>query len=183
MPNIHTLQKLRVLTLHSLPLLSTLPPSITALTHLQRLHLLYMDFSNLPEDLGQMQGLHVLTIDTAPKLSTLPASLTLLTSLQHLAISNCETFSSLPEDGFGNLSSLLFLTFKELPLLLKLPAAVAQLPLLQSLDVEECEILSELPEGLESARSLRYVHVDGCSQLGDLLEPLLARAGRIEVFM
>ncbi|CAI5978322.1 unnamed protein product [Closterium sp. NIES-64] len=182
-PNIHALQKLQVLTLHALPRLSPLPPSITALSHLQRLHLLRMDFSNLPEDLGQMQGLRVLTIDTSPNLSTLPASLTLLTSLQHLMVSLSDTFSSLPEDGFGNLSSLLNLSLKHLPLLLKLPVAVSRLASLQVLDVEHCENLSELPEGLESVRSLREVYVDGCSQLDDALEPLLARAGTIQVHM
>ncbi|CAI5505367.1 unnamed protein product [Closterium sp. Naga37s-1] len=87
----------------------------------------------MPEDLGQMQGLRVLTIDTAPKLSTLPASLTLLTSLQHLMVSDCEIFSSLPEEGFGNLASLLSLTLNDLPLLLKLPAAVSLLASLQVL--------------------------------------------------
>ncbi|CAI5978246.1 unnamed protein product [Closterium sp. NIES-64] len=181
-PNIHTLQKLKILTLHTLSLLSPLPPSITALTHLQRLHLSHMEFSNLPEDLGQMQGLRVLTIKTAPKLLALPASLTLLTSLQHLMVSECKKLPSLPEDGFGNLSSLVSLKLNNLPLLLKLPAAVAHLPLLQVLDVQECEELCELPEGLESARSLREVYVDGCSQLEEELpEALLARSGRIQV--
>ncbi|CAI5518830.1 unnamed protein product [Closterium sp. Naga37s-1] len=176
------LQLSKVAGLHLLPSLLHLDIR-DSLSHLQRLHLLRMDFSNLPEDLGQMQGLRVLTIDTLPNLSTLPASLTLLTSLQHLMVSLSDTFSSLPEDGFGNLSSLLNLSLKHLPLLLKLPAAVSRLASLQVLDVEHCENLSELPEGLESVRSLREVYVDGCSQLEDALEPLLARAGTIQVHM
>ncbi|CAI5458540.1 unnamed protein product [Closterium sp. Yama58-4] len=170
-----------ILTLHTLPSLSPLPPSITALTHLQRLHLSHMDFSDLPEDLGQMKGLRVLTINTAPKLLALPASLTLLTSLQHLMVSECENLPSLPEDGFGNLSSLVSLTLKELPLLQKLPAAVAHLPLLQVLDVQECEELCELTEGLESARSLWEVYIEGSSGLEDLPQALLVQAGRIQV--
>ncbi|CAI5460048.1 unnamed protein product [Closterium sp. Yama58-4] len=179
-PNIHTLQKLRLLTLHTLPSLSPLPP-LTALTHLQRLHLSRMEFSNLPEDLGQMQGLRVLTIDTAPKLSTLPASLTLLTSLQHLMISDCKTFSSLSEEGFGNLASLTSLTLNNLPLLLKLPAAVSCLASLQVLQVQECKNFSELPEGLGRAGNLREVYLEGCSQLEDLPQTLLEQPGRIQV--
>ncbi|CAI5461967.1 unnamed protein product [Closterium sp. Yama58-4] len=66
-----------------------------------------MEIFNLPEGLGQMQGLRALTLDNAPKLSTLPVSLTLLTSLEHLMVSDCESFSFLPEDGFGNLASLI----------------------------------------------------------------------------
>ncbi|CAI5497289.1 unnamed protein product [Closterium sp. Naga37s-1] len=180
-PNIHTLQKLRILTLHTLPSLSPLPHSITALSHLQRLHLSCMEFFNLPEDLGQMQGLRVPTIDTAPKLSTLPASLTLLTSLQHLMVSDCDTFSSLPEAGFGNLASLNSLTLNNLPLLLKLPAAVSHLASLQVLEVQECKTFSEPPEGLGSARSLRDVYLEGYSQLEDLPEALLKQPGRIQV--
>ncbi|CAI5986151.1 unnamed protein product [Closterium sp. NIES-65] len=173
--------KLRILTLHTLPSLSPLPHSITALSHLQRLHLSCMEFFNLPEDLGQMQGLRVLTIDTAPKLSTLPASLTLLTSLQHLMVSDCDTFSSLPEAGFGNLASLNSLTLNNLPLLLKLPAAVSHLASLQVLEVQECKTFSEPPEGLGSARSLRDVYLERYSQLEDLPVALLKQPERIQV--
>ncbi|CAI5978320.1 unnamed protein product [Closterium sp. NIES-64] len=187
----HPLPSLRRLLILKNPSLASLPsglhllPSLLhleiPLSHLQRLHLSHMHISNLPEDLGQMQGLRILTINTAKKLLALPASLTLLTSLQHLRVSECEQVSSLPEEGFGNLSSLVSLTVNDLPLLLKLPAAVAQLPLLQVLDVQECEHLSELPEGLESARSLPEVHVDGCNELEDLPEPIMARTGRIQL--
>ncbi|CAI5951066.1 unnamed protein product [Closterium sp. NIES-64] len=156
--------------------------AISHLSSLQhRLHLSCMEFFNLPEDLGQMQGLRVLTIDTAPKLSTLPASLTLLTSLQHLMVSDCDTFSSLPEARFGNLASLNSLTLNNLPLLLKLPAAVSHLASLQVLEVQECKTFSEPPEGLGSARSLRDVYLERYSQLEDLPVALLKQPGRIQV--
>ncbi|CAI5505442.1 unnamed protein product [Closterium sp. Naga37s-1] len=180
------LPSLQVLNITSCSLLAALPPSISALSSLTALTVYNCAaLASLPEDIGDVPSLASLVLNYLNSLTAIPDSLALLSSLTHLHAANCRVLTRLPASfaGMHSLSRLQLLKcpLRSLPEDIGQLSALTELHLNKVLDVQECENLSELPEGLESARSLRELHVDGCNELEDLPEPIMARAGRIQL--
>ncbi|XP_028814134.1 p53-induced death domain-containing protein 1 [Denticeps clupeoides] len=131
-------------------LLSALPPSLSALSHLAHLDLSFNRLSSLPPCLLSLRRLAELLL-SYNQLSTLPEEVGVLSSLQRLVLMG-NRIGSLP-GAVGRLQALRTLDVS-VNLLTTLPETLDQLTDLHTLDVSQNR-LRELPPGLGSLPCLK----------------------------
>ncbi|GJP37111.1 hypothetical protein CLOM_g21552 [Closterium sp. NIES-68] len=145
--DIGLLLELKILKIHSMEGLVSLPVSLGQLENLQQLTVTRcpkLKFLSLPcPDATAMPSPPPLPIPSSPALSPLPS----LLSLHHISIRHCPCLSSLPQ-GLSRLSSLRSLVLVTCPRLKELPDGLAHLSTLHSLVIVNCQLITQLPEGL-----------------------------------
>jgi len=130
--------------------LSSLPPEIGQLRHLQILELSNNQFTQLPAEMGQLNNLRTLNLDDN-HLTQFPTQIVQLNNLQTLKLCN-NRLAKLPAE-IGQLSNLQTLNLDDNPLA-QLPAQIGQLINLQELSLNSNQ-LTQLPSEIGRLRNLQ----------------------------
>jgi Leucine-rich repeat (LRR) protein len=108
-------RSLRVLCIHELRGLTSLPQSMGCLISLESLTLWQLHaLQQLPESLGGLHSLRKLSLQGLHRLTSLPQSMCYLTSLEDIRLRDCPGIKSLPE-GIRGLTALRYLWICDCP--------------------------------------------------------------------
>ena len=145
---------------------TAIPPTVANLTRLTHLSIYACSgLSTLPDELSRLP-LTRLCITNCPDFLALPRSLARIDTLQSLEISDCERFTSLP-DNIGDLYRLRFLTVSsrfgwERSRFTGVPEGICRLHVLQSLCFPFCISLQHLPRSILLLPNLCTLDLRGC---------------------
>eukprot|EP01018_Ginkgo_biloba_P008218 Gb_33268 [translate_table: standard] len=176
--NFGNLSKLRILEMEENYSLTKLPASFCSLTSLEHLK---AGGCGLPQQIGDCSSLEVIHLKSY-KFSSLPESFSTLVQLNKLYLHHCTELLELPplpkelievdiQDCFGlnkisnmaHMKRLKRLTIHNCGSLVELPD-FGSLQSLQYLFVTECKGIKRTITGVEGLKSLRKIHVAGCSK-------------------
>ncbi|KAL3695473.1 hypothetical protein R1sor_009549 [Riccia sorocarpa] len=90
---------------------------------------------------------------------------TMWTGTERLHISDCQTFSTLPDTVRGKLSLLGYLELVECQDLVSLPESIGQLSSLTVLNIRNCKKLRCLPESVGHLKDLHTLHIEDCRSI------------------
>ncbi|MEO0341008.1 MAG: hypothetical protein AAF242_17580, partial [Bacteroidota bacterium] len=177
-PDVHNLKKLAYYDLSANKNLHTLHSSTFSLTTLERLHIHYCGFTQLPEEIGQLTNLTELKVESNQLLTSLPSTIGLLASLESLGLDQC-ALTELPST-MGGLRNLKSLSIGQNQLT-DLPASLEYLDNLVQIDFSGNQFTA-FPPMLADMSRLRFIAGKNNRIQGSIPEQILLKRGlRLDV--
>ncbi|CAL2236091.1 unnamed protein product [Prunus armeniaca] len=155
-----------------------LPPSLRGLTSLQRLSLEDCNLTDdaIPKDLGSLFSLQELNLQSN-SFRSLPSSLNGLSKLRRLILDYCANLNAIPELP-NNLKSL---EARNCTSLERIPN-LSEISNMDTLSLTNCSKLIEIPGLVKLLKSLRFIRMEGCSNISDALKENILQGWTVSGF-